>query len=930
MFKLKLFGTPQLEGPAGVVPQPGPRRLALLASLAAAGPAGLTRDKVVARLWPEADDDRARRNLSQVIYSMRIELGADLVEGTGTLRIDPAQCLSDVAAFDAAVAEHRDRDAVELYKGSFLDGFHLSDNSEFSEWADGERDCRAAGARAAAMRIAESVPAGDLASAVTAWQRSVALDPLNSRLVVKLVEALAVGGDRTGAIRAADQYAARVRSELDAEPDAGVLRRVEALRKAPPATAPPAPVASAPAAAIPAAAMVHPDTMTSAAPTAHRTSAAAVPRPGRRYFAIGTITFVAVLAAVIWSQRAPAALQDDEFVILAEFTNHTSDTLLSRTVGTAVAAALQQSAHVVPLPRGRVTSALRRMERPDTTERLDVELARDVAQREGVRIVLAGEVIQSGGARELISRIIEAGSGRILATRRFRVGAEDDLLLAIDRLAAAMRRDLGEASFRVADAVPLPYVATSSLAALHYYAAGLDAARGNNEELAADLYERAVALDSNFASAHAQLGTFYNSNNDVPQASYHFRRALAQIDRLSIDEGLRIRIPAAYARGDLDEAVSLSQRYLALRPRDAGAWARVGYYLFASGQGAAARAAYAAADSLSPISAGSVMNVGSSWFAEARKTNDRALFDSARVSYERAIAMQPSFEFNAFYNHQFGSILLGAGLPDSARATFERMIARGPLDRARGLRSLAFLEATDGRWRSASAHFEEAAEIAVAQREWTSAMRNDALQADLLLSVGDRAGAAAPLRRATLIALREPIETRAVAFIALAQVKAGDRDAANRLLARMRASARPEHNAEQASILTVEGAMHLASGRAADALRALRSAVAREGSSSQANILLARALSAGADDEAAADRWEQVVSRYGFGVEGQFDWQFAPYELARVHERLGRTERSIESYRRLVAAFPVGASEFEPPLLRDARDRLRRLETGGR
>ena len=122
MFKLKFFGTPQLEGPSGGAPQPGPRRLALLASLAAAGTAGLTRDKVVARLWPEADDDRARRNLSQVLYSMKSELGADLVEGTGILRLDPALCWSDIAAFDAAIAEHRDGDAIALYAGNFLDG----------------------------------------------------------------------------------------------------------------------------------------------------------------------------------------------------------------------------------------------------------------------------------------------------------------------------------------------------------------------------------------------------------------------------------------------------------------------------------------------------------------------------------------------------------------------------------------------------------------------------------------------------------------------------------------------------------------------------------------------------------------------------------------------------------------------------------------
>ena len=40
------------------------------------------------------------------------------------------------------------------------------------------------------------------------------------------------------------------------------------------------------------------------------------------------------------------------------------------------------------------------MERPDTSERLDVELARDVAQREGVRLVLAGDIIEAGKERE--------------------------------------------------------------------------------------------------------------------------------------------------------------------------------------------------------------------------------------------------------------------------------------------------------------------------------------------------------------------------------------------------------------------------------------------------------------------------------------------------------------------------------------------------
>lgn len=929
MLRLKLFGTPQLEGPTGVVPQPGPRRLALLASLAAAGPAGLTRDKVVARLWPEADDDRARRNLSQVLYSMKSELGAELVDGTGTLHLDPAQCWSDVGAFDLAVAERRDADAVALYAGPFLDGFHLSDSSEFSAWADGERDRRAASVRSASVRLAESLPASDPVAITAAWARAVALDPLDPRLVLRLVDALAAEGDRTGAVRAADQYAARVRAELDAEPDPGVVKRADALRKAPAAMrdsrdARPASKVEAERAD------AGPDTPAAetlpGAPAAGRES----PAPRRRYFLMGAGALAAVLAILAWTQRAPAALQDGEFVLLAEFNNGTSDSLLTGTVGTAVAAALQQSAHVVPLPRGRLASALRRMERPDTSERLDPELARDVAQREGVRLVLAGDIIESGNEREIISRIIEARTGRILATRRFRVATSDGLLSAIDRLAATMRRDLGEASSTVDAAIPLPYVTTPSLQALHYYAAGLDAARRDNDELASELYLRAVALDSNFASAHAQLGVFASANNDVPLSAYHFGRALAQVDRIPVDEGLRIRISAAFARGDMEQAVSLSRRYLALRPRDAGAWARVGFYLYTSGQTSAARAAYATADSLSPLSAASVMNIGNAWFADARREGDRARFDSARVYYERAIGMQPSLEFSTFYNHQYGTILLGAGLADSARATFGRMMQREPLDRARGLRSSAFLEAMQGRWRTAADQFGQAAEISIASRQWTSAMRNDALRADLLLTVGDRAGADAALRRATAIALREPLETRAVAFIALAQVKAGDAAAAGRLLDRMRSAARPEHGGEQAAILTVEGARHLAAGRANEALTALRSAFVRDSTSTQSRTLLARALSATGDDAGAAASWNRLAMQYDFGVEGQFDWQFAKYEEARALERLGRLEQAIEAYRSLVAAYPVGASEFEAPTLRDARARLRKLETGGR
>jgi DNA-binding SARP family transcriptional activator/TolB-like protein/Flp pilus assembly protein TadD len=924
VFKLRLFGTPQLEGPAGVISAPGPRRLALLASLAAAGPSGLTRDKLVARLWSEADDDRAKRNLSQLLYAMRIELGADLVEGTGTVRLDAARCWSDVAAFDAALEARDDAAALEQYRGAFLDGFHLADAPEFAEWADHERDRRSRAARAAAVRVAES------AKSSLAWHRAYALDPLDGTLVARLMDALDAEGNRAGAIRIGEQHSARVRSELESEPEGAVVKRLDALRRAPAVS--PSRTDVAPAAVTGATAAAAGELFS--APASAARIAAVAPDRGprgvpRRVLLIATAA-LALLVVVAWSMRPAAPLRDGEFVLLAEFSNQTSDTLLTRSIGTAVAAALHQSAHVVSLPRASVSAALLRMERPDTSERLDTETAREVAQREGVRFVLAGEVVESGTDREVIARIIEASTGRVVTSRTFRASSTDELFDAIDRMAAAMRRDLGEARSSVGEAVPLPQVTTRSLPALHHYAEGIAAARRLEHDLAASLYQRAVMLDSNFASAHALLAAHYNQNNDVPRATNHFARALAQLDRLPVDEGLRIRVADAYARGDLAQAVRFSRHLLALRPRDFVAWSRLGFYLFASGDNSAARAAYAVADSLGPLSATSIMNIGTAWANSARETTDPALYDSARVQYRRGIALRPAMEYSDFYNLLYGTTLLGAGRADSARATFERMSARGTMDRSRGLRSLGFLDAIEGRWSSAAASFGESAEIAIGQRQWTSAIRGDALRAELLLALGDRQGAQAPLRRATTIALREPIEARAVAFVALAQVKAGDAVAAGRLLERMRAFARDEHVGEQAAILTVEGAMQLAAGRPAQALTALEGAHQRDASSIQGRMLLAHARAATGADSSAAELWERLAQGFWFGFEGQFDWQFAWYELGVVQERLQRIETAVESYRRSVARYPVSPLEAgrQPLALRTARERLRQLEGG--
>ena len=139
MYRLETLGSLALtDGPAAAVTTQR-RRLALLALLAVAGERGLTRDKLVAYLWPDSPSDNARHALEQLLYELRRQLGEPVFLGPDPLRLNPEIITSDVAQFGQAVASGAPAEAVELYRGPFLDGFYLSDAAEFERWAEEER-----------------------------------------------------------------------------------------------------------------------------------------------------------------------------------------------------------------------------------------------------------------------------------------------------------------------------------------------------------------------------------------------------------------------------------------------------------------------------------------------------------------------------------------------------------------------------------------------------------------------------------------------------------------------------------------------------------------------------------------------------------------------------------------------------------------------
>ena len=94
----------------------------------------------MALLWPEHPPESARHTLSESLYVLRRELGEIFAGAGGEVALDPARVESDVEAFERALREGRRVEAVELYRGPFLDGFYVSDAPDFERWTEGERD----------------------------------------------------------------------------------------------------------------------------------------------------------------------------------------------------------------------------------------------------------------------------------------------------------------------------------------------------------------------------------------------------------------------------------------------------------------------------------------------------------------------------------------------------------------------------------------------------------------------------------------------------------------------------------------------------------------------------------------------------------------------------------------------------------------------
>lgn len=590
MFTLRMLGGLLLTN--GDEPVSGravqKRRLGLLSLLAVAPSRSCSRDKLIGYLWPDSSADQARHLLSVALYELRKTLGDGIVASRGDdVALPDAGLRTDVEFFEDALREGALERAVELYAGSFLDGFYLSDAPEFERWMERERDRLSRRYQGALERLAsQRAEAGDRTGAAEAWRKLAAADPFNSRIALTLMESLVAAGDRAGALRHARSFAASLRAEFGAEPEPELTALADRLRQEP------GPGATLPVNRLPGASESPPD-------GAWRTPSIAVfpladvsPERDNQYFSDG-------------------------------LTEELIDAL-SQLEGLRVAAR---------------TSSFALRDRG-----LDV---RGVGETLDVRWVLEGSVRKAGEQLRITARLIDVATGYEVwgesydRTRGAVFEVQQELARAV---VGAMRGHLTEGDSAALSRSTTPDVEAYTLylkGRYHWFRRTPDGLRQ-----ALSYFERAVARDPTFAPAYLGIGDVYSllgaHDYGVLPPAVAFpaaKRALGRALELDPHSAAacaalgNIHFTYDWSWGAAEEQFG---RALELDPACAPAhhWSALG--LLARGRNEEAMAAMLRARELEPLSM--VLHT-----AMARLLHLDGLFDRAIGEYRRVLEMDPSF-----------------------------------------------------------------------------------------------------------------------------------------------------------------------------------------------------------------------------------------------------------------------------------------------
>ena len=282
------------------------------------------------------------------------------------------------------------------------------------------------------------------------------------------------------------------------------------------------------------------------------------------------VVIATIGAGLYYRSKQAKPLTDKDTIILADFANTTGEPVFDGALRQGLSAQLEQSPFLSLVSDEHIAHTLQLMNKPRQA-RLTPELAREVCQRTASAATIEGSISSLGSQYVLGLKAVNCRTGDLLSEEQVTANGKEQVLEALGKAATKLRGKLGEsmASVQKYDAMP-QNVTTPSLEALQAYGLGVRAVEVANDYVAATpFFERAIAMDPNFAMAYLRLAEDYQPQGELGRSAENARKAYQLRDRTSEQEKLAISSFYEYVvTGNLEAARSSYELWARTFPRE--------------------------------------------------------------------------------------------------------------------------------------------------------------------------------------------------------------------------------------------------------------------------------------------------------------------------------------------------------------------------
>ena len=359
-------------------------------------------------------------------------------------------------------------------------------------------------------------------------------------------------------------------------------------------------------------------------------SAVAIIRTGTRWKAAISVALAVatVVAAAYFNFNRTPKLTDKDTIVLVDFDNKTGDSVFDGALKQALVVALEQSPFLNVISDRKVSDTLQMMGRPQN-ERVSMDVGREICLRTGSKAVLGGTISSLGNSYLIDLNALACRDGDVLAKEQVEANGKEEVLKAVSKVSASLRRKLGESLPSVQKFnVPLE-VTTSSLEALKSFSLGMTTLREKGSVPSAPFFKRAIELDPTFPMAYAMLSVS-SANTDQPSLAleyasraYQLRDHATELEKLIIS-GLYFR-----ATGDIEKDMQTLQLREADYPREAAPHNNLAACEGELGRHESALSESKEAFRLDPNSMSHYSNLGMSYLRVDRLEEAKVTFDQA-------------------------------------------------------------------------------------------------------------------------------------------------------------------------------------------------------------------------------------------------------------------------------------------------------------